>query len=687
MQRQGLIVSSKTNDGNRLIGSSIIAEYKNTKVAELTPRQPLVSRLLTFILVAGSLAIASLWSSSNSWSPHVSAEFSDDLTIDYFLLPSPTETQCARVTEEFAKSISTSCPSCVVSAACPVGDLFKHSVASLQPDTLVATFPKGIAAYLTTDRILANNLCATSASLEPSLSCAKTSEDIVATYGSIVRTQDGWISLTLLTLFLAATFVVGLTRQYKMSQADRAISGHRQVSAVATWLGDLISVNLAWIAVTHGLWLSEPLPTSRLHDTTVLTLSLALTGWFMIGARHYARRSAFYDELWQCLNAVFVAGLVHVAINAFTTASDLQQTGLIWLTALILVPAVRLLLRITLDDFELWRRPVVIVGTGENASAALKAVTNDFTLGYKVIAVVDPEAPDAPLAAIQVDSGLPVVSLTQLEDLSDKVQVLIALESMQAEEAQAFVHRLVAANRRVHLIPSLRGLPIMGMQVSHFFSHNTVMLTMRNNLARLDFKIVKRVFDIAASSLGLLVLSPIFLVVSFRVARDGGSVFYGHERLGKGGKPFKCLKFRSMHVDSQRLLQELLAENLGAREEWERDFKLKDDPRITKVGKFIRETSIDELPQLINVLKGEMSLVGPRPIIQEELDRYGDYRQFYLRVRPGITGLWQVSGRSDTSYEERVGLDVWYTQNWSLVYDVAILVKTIDVVFGRRGAY
>ena len=142
-----------------------------------------------------------------------------------------------------------------------------------------------------------------------------------------------------------------------------------------------------------------------------------------------------------------------------------------------------------------------------------------------------------------------------------------------------------------------------------------------------------------------------------------------------------------MHVDSQRLLQELLAEDPSAREEWERDFKLKDDPRITKVGKFIRETSIDELPQLINVLKGEMSLVGPRPIIQEELDRYGDYQQFYLRVRPGITGLWQVSGRSDTSYEERVGLDVWYTQNWSLVYDVAILVKTIDVVFARRGAY
>ena len=637
--------------GNRLVDSnSIIAEYKNTKVAELTPRQPLVSRLLTLIFLAVALIIASLWSSSDSWSPRVNAQFSDDLRIDYLLLASPTQTQCTRVTEEFAKSISNSCPSCVVSATCPAGDLFKDTVASLQPDTLIATFPKGIAAYVTADRTLSKNLCATSASLEPSLSCVTASEEIMATYGSIARTRDGWASLALLTLFLATSFLIGLARRYNMDLADRAISGHRQVSAVATWLGDLISVNLAWIAITHGLWLSEPLPTSRLHDTTVLTLSIALTGWFMIGARHYARRSAFYDELWQCLNGVVVVGLIHVSINAVSAASDIKQVGLIWITTLFLLPAVRLLLRMFLDDLDLWRRPVVIVGTGANASAALKAVTTDFTLGYKVIAVVDPEAPDAPLAAIQVDSGLPVVSLTQLEDLSDKVQVLIALESMQAEEAQAVVHRLVAANRRVHLIPSLRGLPIMGMQVSHFFSHNTVMLTMRNNLARLDFKIVKRLFDIAASSLGLLILSPLLLAISLRVARDGGSVFYGHERLGKGGKPFKCLKFRSMHVDSQRLLQELLAEDPSAREEWERDFKLKDDPRITKVGKFIRETSIDELPQLINVLKGEMSLVGPRPIIQEELDRYGDYQQFYLRVRPGITGLWQVSGRSDTSY-------------------------------------
>jgi undecaprenyl-phosphate galactose phosphotransferase len=169
--------------------------------------------------------------------------------------------------------------------------------------------------------------------------------------------------------------------------------------------------------------------------------------------------------------------------------------------------------------------------------------------------------------------------------------------------------------------------------------------------------------------------------------QDGGPAFYGHERVGKKGKPFKCLKFRSMHIDSQRMLRDLLENDADARVEWERDFKLKDDPRVTSIGKFIRESSIDELPQLINVFRGEMSLVGPRPIITEELERYGDFQQFYLRVSPGITGLWQVSGRSDTSYDERVGLDVWYTQNWSIVYDIAILFKTVGVVFGKKGAY
>jgi undecaprenyl-phosphate galactose phosphotransferase len=150
---------------------------------------------------------------------------------------------------------------------------------------------------------------------------------------------------------------------------------------------------------------------------------------------------------------------------------------------------------------------------------------------------------------------------------------------------------------------------------------------------------------------------------------------------------FDCLKFRTMVPDAAGVLKQLLDTNPGARAEWGRDFKLKDDPRITSIGAFLRRTSLDELPQLWNVLKGEMSLVGPRPIIEVELERYGEEVGYYLETRPGITGLWQISGRNNTSYDDRVALDCWYVRNWSLWYDLVILVKTVRVVLWREGAY
>jgi undecaprenyl-phosphate galactose phosphotransferase len=150
---------------------------------------------------------------------------------------------------------------------------------------------------------------------------------------------------------------------------------------------------------------------------------------------------------------------------------------------------------------------------------------------------------------------------------------------------------------------------------------------------------------------------------------------------------FGCLKFRSMVPDADEILKRRLDDDPDARTEWEQGFKLKDDPRITPIGAFLRRTSLDELPQLWNVLKGEMSLVGPRPIIEEELERYGDQVGYYLETRPGITGLWQISGRNNTSYDDRVALDSWYVRNWSLWYDLVILVKTINVVVKGQGAY
>lgn len=197
----------------------------------------------------------------------------------------------------------------------------------------------------------------------------------------------------------------------------------------------------------------------------------------------------------------------------------------------------------------------------------------------------------------------------------------------------------------------------------------------------------KRAFDLVFAGLLLFSLWPVMLVLGVLVRRDGGPAIYSHARMGKNGREFGCLKFRSMHVDSKRRLEELLSQDPDARQQWESVRKIKDDPRITPVGRLLRATSLDELPQLINVIKGDMSLVGPRPVTQEELSqRTAPAQQAYLAVRPGMTGPWQVGGRSDTSADERARLDQGYANDPSMQRDIAVLAKTPVAVISRKGA-
>lgn len=198
----------------------------------------------------------------------------------------------------------------------------------------------------------------------------------------------------------------------------------------------------------------------------------------------------------------------------------------------------------------------------------------------------------------------------------------------------------------------------------------------------------KRFIDIVGSFSLIIILSPVLLLLYAIISRDGGQGVFKHRRMGKGNKAFDCLKFRSMAVNSKELLEDLLENDPDARKEWNEGFKLKNDPRITKVGKLLRATSLDELPQLFNVLVGDMSLVGPRPVVEEELSYYPSVaREKYFSVRPGMTGLWQVSGRSDVDYNQRVMLDVHYVDNLHLRTDLVLLFKTVGVVFLRKGAY
>jgi lipopolysaccharide/colanic/teichoic acid biosynthesis glycosyltransferase len=198
---------------------------------------------------------------------------------------------------------------------------------------------------------------------------------------------------------------------------------------------------------------------------------------------------------------------------------------------------------------------------------------------------------------------------------------------------------------------------------------------------------IKRAMDIVVATLLLIFFGPLLLLTAAIVTLDGGPVFFLHRRVGRGGVLFSCIKFRTMVPDAQNVLESLLESDPVAQREWASNFKLKRDPRVTRVGRFLRQSSLDELPQLINVLRGDMALVGPRPIVAAEVGRYGPDIGYYYRCRPGITGPWQVSGRSDQNYRYRVRLDVEYAKQPSLKNDFIILAKTAKVVISGMGAY
>jgi Undecaprenyl-phosphate galactose phosphotransferase WbaP len=200
--------------------------------------------------------------------------------------------------------------------------------------------------------------------------------------------------------------------------------------------------------------------------------------------------------------------------------------------------------------------------------------------------------------------------------------------------------------------------------------------------------VLRRILDVSVAVAGLIFLMPLLIVVAILVKlQDGGPIFFAQPRLGRAGKVFQCWKFRTMVVDAQARLDELLAHNPAARREWQRDHKLKADPRITALGAFLRKSSIDEIPQLWNVIMGEMSIVGPRPIVRAEIPRYASRFEHYCRVKPGLTGLWQISGRNDTTYRRRVAMDSLYVRRRTILMDLQIIVATVPAVLRSRGSY
>lgn len=421
----------------------------------------------------------------------------------------------------------------------------------------------------------------------------------------------------------------------------------------------------------------------------VLMLGVA---FFLVRFRHYSDRKPFWTELGEVLWVLVVLAVIDLAVLALTrwNASRLWW-AYVWALGAVLLPFGRSVARGFMRYLQLWQRPTLIVGHGPNATEALAALQSEWTLGFEVQGFVDVEQPDERQSLLSLKGhDWPVFGGCVLAEWAQRpgVQFVIAMEHGQNELRENVLRQLAHWRAEdVSVIPAMRGIPLYGTDISYFFSHEVALLKLRNNLRYWPARLLKRLFDIVAGVLILVFLLPLFIYLAWTISRDGGPAIFSHARVGSGGRAFKCYKFRSMRVDAEEQLRVLLESSPEIRAEWERDFKLKDDPRISKIGQMLRRTSLDELPQIFNVIKGEMSLVGPRPVIKEELVRYGNDVDYFLMVRPGMTGLWQVSGRNDVDYDTRVYLDTWYVKNWSLWYDIAILFKTIRVVLKREGAY
>ncbi|WP_052326012.1 undecaprenyl-phosphate galactose phosphotransferase WbaP [Pectobacterium brasiliense] len=438
-----------------------------------------------------------------------------------------------------------------------------------------------------------------------------------------------------------------------------------------------------------GLDVYSLIPESEIYYrfSSHFVFSIICVLWFWVRLRHYSYRKPFWFELKEVLRTIIIFSVLDLAFVAFSKWSFSRHVWLLtWSFALILLPVGRAMTKHILGRMKLWKKQTIIIGSRKNAQDAYNALQSEVTLGFLVTAFYSPKPND-----LKDILGVPIIYSEEefWRHVSiEETQFVVALDADEHEIRDEWLKKLAKHHcRSVSVIPTLRGVPLYGTDMSFIFSHEVMILRVNNNLAKRTSRFMKRSFDIFGS-LGIVVLSsPLLCILAYMIAKDGGNAIYGHERIGRNGKKFKCLKFRSMVLNSQEVLDNLLKTDPEARAEWDKDFKLKNDPRVTKVGEFIRKTSLDELPQLFNVLKGEMSLVGPRPVVQQELERYAGDVDYYLMVKPGMTGLWQVSGRSDVDYDTRVYFDSWYVKNWSLWNDIAILFKTINVVLKKDGAY
>lgn len=395
------------------------------------------------------------------------------------------------------------------------------------------------------------------------------------------------------------------------------------------------------------------------------------------------------QELKKHVTATMYAGLI-LAAGTFLFSTDLPIPKLTLLITVglsaVFLPLTRAFTKRILQALGSWGSPVVIFGADALGQQIVKFLLANSLEGLRPVAVFDNRQMRSPKMIHTVPVEGSFADAEAYAKLHNIRHAIVALPQASPDLLKSIFHLNAKVFQKMQFVPQIAGLPVFGVNASSL--DKFLALEVRNELAAPLNRSVKRCIDIVAVSLGSLIISPFLLLLALAIYIDSpGPIFYGHKRIGRSGKTFKAWKFRTMVPNAQELLHRYLAENPALQAEWETNQKLQDDPRVTRLGKLLRKYSLDEFPQLWNVLLGDMSLVGPRPIIDEEVCKYGDAFELYTQVRPGMTGYWQVSGRSDTDYVQRVELDSFYVRNWSVWLDIIILFQTPEVVIKGEGAY
>jgi Undecaprenyl-phosphate galactose phosphotransferase WbaP len=477
------------------------------------------------------------------------------------------------------------------------------------------------------------------------------------TQASVFARSGSRRRLLVICIMVLSDFLVGLM-MWQVASVVQGVLGRWQVSGLAT--ASIVPNIMTWIGLRGVLGLYPGYGRDEVEDLRGQTIALGAT-----------------------------VAVIAVSLFAFQIGALSRLLLLGWALGLLLAaPIARYFTKWTMEQAGLWGKPVVVVGSRDVGRRMVDTLRKEWHLGFRPVDFFDGRSnlQDAGVATAGTPNGRALTDTIAMARWYGLDTAILAMSHKQDHLAR--IMPLISTSfRYVIVMPNMGGICNSSTMIARNVAGN-LGVEVKYNLLFPWARRTKRLLDVLLTVVGGLLISPLLLAIFVLIRLDSpGPAFYGHRRLGADDKHFRCWKFRTMHINSEQLLDEYLQSNPNLRAEWEQNFKLREDPRVTRIGRFLRKTSLDELPQLWNVLSGEMSLVGPRPIVDAEIPKYGAVYKMYQRIRPGISGLWQVSGRSDTGYKERVELDAYYVNTWSVWLDLVILIRTVrSVVFGR-GAY